>query len=127
MDTTESADADFRARMQQAMQAFSAAWGRGDIDGLMALMSPDPVYRTSSGAVFKGRDDVRLGFTKICQPSGAEPAPPSSQGKMEFFANTCLAYWSLPLDGKTLVDGIDVITFDNEARLISKDAYRKLA
>jgi len=115
--------------MQRSMQAFAAAWHRGDIDALMALMSPDPIYRTSSGAVFEGREEVRRGFTKICQPSHGEPAPPSSRGTMEFFGNTCISYWTLRLEGPqgiSFVEGVDIIIFDEQARLVSKDAYRKL-
>jgi len=130
--TDNAGPEDFKSRMQQTMQDFAAAWGRCDIDALMDLVGADPVYRTSSGAVFTGRDQVRAGFTKICQPAPAgQTPPPSSQGTMRFFDSMCISYWTLPLtnaDGvRSFVEGVDVISFDAQAKLVCKDAYRKLA
>jgi hypothetical protein len=45
-----------------------------------------------------------------------------------FFENHALVYWRLTLsgtDGPVEVDGVDVITFDDEDRIVVKDAYRK--
>jgi hypothetical protein len=113
-----------RARMQSTLEAFAAAWSRGDIAALMDLVGEHPVYRTSGGLVFEGREAVRRGFEQICKPSG-NPPPPSPAP--HFFGNTCLCYWSLPLSsGEPPIAGIDIITFDENAKLISKDAYRKM-
>jgi hypothetical protein len=110
--------------MQQTLEAFAAAWSRGDIDALMDLVGDHPVYRTSGGLVFEGRDAVRGGFEQICKPSDDSP-PPSPPP--HFFGNMCLCTWSLPLNaGEPPVAGVDVITFDENAKVVSKDAYRKL-
>ena len=111
--------------MQATISKFSDAWGRGDIEGLMMLMSDAPLYKTSSGLVFEGREAVREGFARICQPAGS-PSPP---GQFFFFDDKCLSYWTLKLpspDGKTrTVEGIDVISIDPDGRIRVKDAYRK--
>jgi len=110
--------------MEATLASFSAAWERGDIDSLMQLVGDNPLYRTSGGLVFEGREAVRLGFEQICKPalSSAPETPPPY-----FFGNRCLCYWLLPLSpGEPPVLGIDILTFDDGAKLIVKDAYRKL-
>jgi hypothetical protein len=117
--------------MQATIAQFSDAWARCDIDKLMALMSDAPLYRTSGGLTFEGREAVRQGFARMCQPATSPPpansAPPP--GKIVFFDNKCLSYWTLTLptqDGQSrLVEGIDVISFDPDGRIRTKDAYRK--
>ena len=112
------------------MQDFAAAWTRGDVAALMALFGQDPIYKTSSGAIFKGRSALHEGLVKMCPPPSDGPAPPPAEAKMHFFDRYCLSYWTLRLpngDSQALVDGVDVITFDEDAKVISKDAYRKLA
>jgi hypothetical protein len=118
------------ALMRSTVKKFSLAWARGDVDGLMALMSDAPLYKTSSGSTFEGRAAVREGFLKICRPAESSPSP-ASPPSLFFFADKCLSYWSLKLpslDGEPRwVDGIDVISFDPDGRIRIKDAYRKLA
>jgi hypothetical protein len=117
--------------MQATIAQFSDAWARCDIDKLMTLMSDAPLYRTSSGLTFEGREAVRQGFSRMCQPAKSPPpansAPPP--GKFVFFDDKCLSYWTLTLpapDGQSrLVEGIDVISFDPDGRIRIKDAYRK--
>jgi hypothetical protein len=116
--------------MRSTIEKFSQAWAHGDIDALMSLMSDAPLYKTSSGLTFEGREAVRLGFSKICQPA-KPPASPAPPAQLCFFDDGCLSYWSLKLpssDGElSWVDGIDVISFDPDGRIRIKDAYRKLA
>ncbi|HLY57540.1 MAG TPA: nuclear transport factor 2 family protein [Stellaceae bacterium] len=118
-----------RAVMEATLSRFSAAWGRGDIDGLMALMADDPTYRTSSGLTFRGRQEVREGFARICRPSdpATDPPPPAAP---HFFDNKCLSFFTLLLPavggGLAMVEGVDIITFDGDGRIVAKDAYRKL-
>ena len=115
--------------MRSTVEKFSQAWARGDVDGLMTLMSDTPLYKTSGGSTFEGRAAVREGFLKICRP--AEPtASQAPAPRLCFFDDKCLSYWSLKLssaDGEARwVDGIDVISFDPDGRIRIKDAYRKL-
>ncbi len=117
--------------MRRTMDRFGAAWERGDIEALMDLLGPDPTYHTSSGALFSGRPAVREGFQMMCRPASGGNAAPAAENRMHFFDQYCLSYWTLPIStadgGQTIVRGIDIITFDRQARVISKDAYRKLA
>ena len=117
------------SRMQATITTFSDAWSRGDVDRLMSLMSDAPLYRTSSGLTFTGRDEVRQGFACLCQPPKSPPPAPAPAGKFFFFDDKCLSYWTLtlPVPGgeSRAVDGIDVITFDPDGRIRIKDAYRK--
>ena len=119
----------FHKQMRRTMESFTAAWARGDIDGLMALFGDNPIYRTSSGAVFEGRVALREGLLKMC-PSPADDSLSSAvPARIHFFDRLCLTYWQMELangDTKAIVEGVDVITFDDRARLIVKDAYRKL-
>ncbi len=120
----------FTAMMRRTMQDFAAAWARGDVAALMALFGPDPTYRTSSGITFRGRSALHDGLLKMCPPLSDAPAPPPAEAKMHFFDRCCLTYWALRLpngDSQALVDGVDVITFDADAKVVLKDAYRKLA
>ena len=124
-----AASPGFIHETRQTMKAFALAWDAGDIDGLMALFGNDPVYRTSSGTTFAGRLALRDGLTRMCQPQQSDSTPKAGEPDMQFFGRICIAYWSLVLpNGETrgLVDGVDVITFDDDARVIRKDAYRKL-
>ena len=120
----------FLAMMQATMDAFAAEWQNGNIEGLMSLVGADPVYRTSGGAVFAGRENVRNGFTQICRPS-AETSLAAKTPIRHFFDNKCVSYWTLALpspDGiPTIVEGVDIITFDDTAKISCKDAYRKLS
>jgi len=120
----------FLAMMQGTMEAFATAWQCGNIEGLMALVSDDPVYRTSGGAVFAGREYVRNGFTQICKPSALNSLP-AQPPRLHFFDNKCVSYWTLALPGPdgapTIVEGVDIITFDEAAKISCKDAYRKLS
>jgi ketosteroid isomerase-like protein len=112
--------------MRSTMERFSEAWARGDVDTLMSLMSEAPLYKTSSGLAFEGREAVRQGLSKICQPG-----KPAASPNWSFFGDKCLSYWSLELpspDGeRRSVDGVDVISFASDGRIRIKDAYRKLA
>jgi hypothetical protein len=56
------------------------------------------------------------------------PPPPAPGPRPFFFENHALVYWHLTLpgtDGPVEVDGVDVITFDDQDRIAVKDAYRK--
>ena len=129
-DTANSVQSEaLHDEMRRTMDRFSAAWRRGDIDGLMALFGDDPIYRTSSGIAFEGRISLREGLIAMCHPLPADDQPPANQAETYFFGRSCLTYWTLKLaNGETqaVVDGVDVITFDGQARIILKDAYRKL-
>lgn len=120
----------------QTLARFSAAWGAGDVDGLLQLMSDEPVYKGSTGpcpgTVYVGRDNVRRAFERMvgrahnqAEGSDATAAPPEAY----FFGDRALVFWCLALpdaDGSLSdVEGVDVITFTEDGRIAVKDAYRK--
>lgn len=120
-------------RHAAVLQRFSHAWARGDVEALMDLMSDNPVYRSSTGpgpgAVYRGREAIGAAFTRLlaASPAAADRSLPS--GDVAFFGNRALSFWSLPAqspDGTpTVVEGVDVLTFDDDGRIAVKDAYRK--
>lgn len=124
-------DATRYARNRATILRFSEAWSRGDVDGLLALMSADPTYRGSSGpgpgTCFRGRDEVRAAFARMLTPQA--DAPPVPPPRMFLFENQALVYWTLKLraaDGSfSEVDGVDVLSFTDDGKIAMKDAYRK--
>jgi hypothetical protein len=127
MESSSLVEAAYGSRIQATLRDFADAWARCDIDALMDLVGEQPCYRTSGGLVFEGRAAVREGFGQMCKPASADeaalPAPPPPR----FFGNMCITYWYLRLAADSPpVRGIDIITFDDDAKVISKDAYRKM-
>jgi uncharacterized protein (TIGR02246 family) len=61
-DSAKGDDAKGRAEDQQAIQhaaaSYSAAFGKGDVDGLVSYWSPDAEYIDQSGKVTQGRDAI---------------------------------------------------------------------
>ena len=109
---------------KQTLRLFSQAWSRGDIDGLMALMTEDAIYRSSGGAEYLGHAAIRDAFAAICHPPRETPPEDAPPARIMFFDMHCLSFWSLDLgDGR--VEGVDLITFDTRGLITSKDAYRK--
>lgn len=129
----EGAESAPLAAMQATYARFSSCWRSGDIDGLMSVMSGEPSYRTSNGARFEGRDEVRRGLGLLCKPASPPPAgaPDAGLENVHFFGSRSLSYWSLTLpdgDGELRqVQGVDVITYDVDGRIALKDAYRKVS
>ncbi|MEM7344019.1 MAG: nuclear transport factor 2 family protein [Chloroflexota bacterium] len=109
---------------------FAEAWGRADVDALMALMTDDCIYAASvgpePGTTYRGREEVRRGFTEIL----AFEAGGEARSGQVWFADDDYAFaeWSydeVAKDGTiTDIQGIDIFHFvDGKLRL--KDAYRK--
>jgi len=117
------------------IESFRSAWGRGEVDELMSLMTDTPMYKSSTGigpgSVFVGVDEVRSAFirmtgnTKIAVDILANRSVqvPLIEG------NRAVIFWVLPFsspDGTaTGVEGLDVFTFESDGRISCKDAFRK--
>jgi hypothetical protein len=122
----------FQRRLDLLLR-FGEAWRRGDVDTLLSLMSDEPVYRGSTGPLpgseARGRQAVAAAFERMVGMNRDNPPPPPAPGPRPFFfENHALVYWHLTLpgtDGPVEVDGVDVITFDDQDRIAVKDAYRK--
>ena len=117
---------------RQLLDDFAEAWSRGDVDGLMDLMSDEPTYRASTGSGpgtdYVGRDQVRAGFVAVIEAevSSGVPAPPVSD--IHVFDDRGILFWSYaataPSGEEVMVEGVDVWTF-TDGRITMKDAYRK--
>jgi hypothetical protein len=127
METPRASETEYRARIEATLTEFAGAWSRCDIDALMALVGEQPCYRTSGGLVFEGREAVRQGFEHMCKPAAPQHGAPPQPPPPHFFGNMCISYWYVQLAaGSPPVPGIDILIFDEDAKVISKDAYRKL-
>ena len=132
MDKTKTSK-DATSANAETLRRFSDAWARQDVDGLMALMTDSPIYRSSAGprpgAVYQGREEVRAAFSRMFTNASPATAAPPPAIEPAFFGNRALSFWTLPgraPDGSpAIVEGVDVLTFDEEGRIAVKDAYRK--
>jgi len=120
-------------RRLDVLLRFSEAWRCGDVDTLLSLMSDEPVYRGSTGPLpgteARGRQAVAAAFERMVGANRSQvPTAPAAAPRAHFFDSHALVYWHLTLpgaNGPVAVDGVDVITFDDEGRIAVKDAYRK--
>jgi len=119
-------------RNAETLRRFSEAWAKGDVDTLMRLMPDAPTYRASvgpaPGAVYRGRDEVRAAFGRLLAGPPPTDLPPPS-GEPVFFGNRALVFWKLrgraPDGSSAIVEGVDVMTFDENGLIAIKDSYRK--
>ncbi len=111
------------------LKTFGEAWGRGDLNGLMALMTDDCVYAASvgpePGTTYRGKEEVRQGFAEIIEyESGGE----QRSGKKWIAGDYVFSEWSYDEIGEdgtvTDIRGIDIFHFI-DGKLALKDAYRK--
>jgi len=127
-----------KARQRRALLlAFNHAWGTGNVDGLMELMSDDPSYGASSGPEpglrHRGRTAVRSAFEAVIRDEAVSaqattPCPPLHDDAIWLDGDRALTPWqysTLDVDGApAIVHGVDLWRFDG-LRLKSKDAFRK--
>lgn len=121
------------AGTRRLIEQFNEAWDRGDVDGLMSLMTDNPTYRASTGTGpgtgFVGTDAVRAGFAAVIAAEAAIPAAaplPSSQ--IIIAGDRAVSTWQYPStapDGTpAIIEGVDLWTIE-DGRIAVKDAYRK--
>lgn len=133
---TGSEAAPYPRSPRATVTAFNEAWDRGDVDGLMALMSDTPTYRASTGATpgtdHHGTEAVRSGFAEVIaaeQAGGSVTDAQTVTGEILTFGDRALSFWSYPIAGPdgaaTEVEGVDVWTFTPDGRIAVKDAYRR--
>lgn len=71
------------AELDAANRAFSAAWLRGDIDGLLDAYTQDAVVHPPAGGVLTSRDSIRPVWAPIANwrrvGLGAHVAPPAAR------------------------------------------------
>lgn len=118
---------------QKIIATFSEAWAVGDVDSVMALFNDDPLYRTSTGGgtgtTFTGRDEVRSAVERMTQNASTSGSNTQEISEVIEGGYRSVVFWKIafpsPSGEMTLVDGLDVFTFDRDFRIASKDAFRK--
>jgi ketosteroid isomerase-like protein len=110
------------------LRDFAAAWGRADIETLMAFMTPDCVYSASvgpePGETFVGREAVRAGFLKLLAHDSDCVSEP---GEMRIVGDWGVFTWGFRRPsavGGQLVRGCDLFQF-RDGLVVRKDSYRK--
>jgi len=112
------------------LQAFTNAWNRHDVDGLMSFMTDDCVFNTSagdhvSGTRYEGSDAVRAAFTKVL-----EIFTDANWGDARHFVSgdRGVSEWvftGTQADGKRKeVNGCDIFTF-RQGKIAVKNSYLK--
>jgi ketosteroid isomerase-like protein len=112
------------------LQAFTDAWNRHDLDGLMSFMTDDCVFQTAAGAErcgtrHSGREAVRRAFEQAWL---AFPDAQWCNGRHFVQGERGVSEWTFvgtKADGTRVeADGCDLFTF-RDGRIAVKDAFRK--
>lgn len=113
----------------ERLEAFNAAWARGDVATLMGFMTDDCVYQASvgpePGETFEGRAAVEAGFRRMLAHDGDSK---SHGGRCAVLGDLGIAEWSYVKDESgRLVEtrGCDIFEFV-EDKIHRKDAFRKV-
>ena len=112
------------------LQTYSDAWNEHDIDTIMAYMTDDCVFESSSGpdkcgTLYKGREEVRVGFAEAWATF-----PDAHWGGARHFVcgDRGVSEWTFSgtrADGARVeVNGCDVFTF-RDGKIAVKNSYRK--
>jgi ribosomal protein S18 acetylase RimI-like enzyme/ketosteroid isomerase-like protein len=112
------------------LERFIAAWGRKDLDDLMACVTDDFVYAASigpePGTTYVGRDAVRAGVQAMW---AADAGSQAEITEINIVGDAGWMRWIYrwPVGTATHDDeiGCDLVTF-RDGRLTRKDAYRKV-
>jgi ketosteroid isomerase-like protein len=112
------------------LQAFTDAWNRHVLDGLMSFMTDDCVFQTAAGAErggtrHSGREAVRRAFEQAWL---AFPDAQWRNGRHFIQGERGVSEWTFvgtKADGTRVeADGCDLFTF-RDGRIAVKDAFRK--
>jgi ketosteroid isomerase-like protein/ribosomal protein S18 acetylase RimI-like enzyme len=112
------------------LERFIAAWGRKDLDDLMACVTDDFVYRASigvePGTTYDGRDAVRAGVQAMWAADAGSQAEIMEINVVGDTGWIRWVYcWPNGISAHQNEIGCDLITF-RDGRLTRKDAYRKV-
>lgn len=111
---------------------FIEAWKQQDIETLMAFISDDCVYTTTTGpapgTVYQGKNAVREGFLRVLA-EGAEEQAEEHYGPLCLFEDRGLLEWAITsTDGqgkRVTMRGCDLLEFAG-GKICRKDAFRKV-
>lgn len=119
-----------RATLLEATRAFTEAFNRNDLDGVMSWFTDDIVYEQFDGQVAEGTTAVREAFT---------PQFTGAFGRMHFDEEDCfvdpdarraLISWTCSMDNGDKArgwQGLDILHFSQDGRIERKLTYGKAA
>lgn len=117
------------AQRRNLLKKFAKAWGKRDIDKVMACMTSNCVYEASvgpePGTTFQGADQVRRGILQMFAHDEGSTARISNL----FITGTRASwewtyYWNEPAGRNRAVRGCDVFEFSGE-KIRRKSGFRK--
>jgi ketosteroid isomerase-like protein len=129
MTNNGAQDHELQTGRAKVLARFGQAWGRADIEQLMALVTDDCVYSASvgpePGRTYKGQAAVREGFASMLT---FDASGESREGPTFLAGHLAVAEWSYVFRTRTgdsrEVRGCDIIEFRG-TRICRKDAFRK--
>lgn len=118
----------------ELLDRFSAAWGAGDVDALMTMMTETCVFRASvgpePGATFSGPDDVRRGFSLFIGAAATDSGVQTDTEDPLITEDFAVTRWTSRYprsDGPpVVVTACDILGFEGD-RIQFKDTYRKVS
>jgi ketosteroid isomerase-like protein len=117
-----------REDLKRITADFMAAFNTAELDKVMSFFAADGIYEEFNGATSRGLDEVRAVFA---------PQVAGAFGEMKFLdedlivdgeAGKVMASWTCTLEVKgqpTAWRGLDVLTFDDDAKITHKLTYAK--
>ena len=111
--------------IERVFEDYAAAWSRHDVDAVAALFAPGAVVHDPvDGPGAEGRDKIREFFADF----GAGVRAMRLAGPVHISADCRHAAARIDAeaelgDGTTLVEALDVFTFDDEGRITTMNAY----
>lgn len=112
-------------RNRALMQRFAKAFGTGDIDGVLACVSPRFEWRLPDGQTAKGKPAVRAVLEARI---GAKSGPRFRNSKFRYLGDTVIQTYDVSIkDARGKIkktNGLDVYKLSN-GLILKKDAYWK--
>ncbi|MGC5329410.1 nuclear transport factor 2 family protein [Micromonospora sp. DT62] len=107
------------------VEAFNAAWERGDLDAVVGFLSEDVAYCPSAwdgpAGTVRGRDAVRAVLA-----SQLGPGPGPALGVVWADGERAVCEWAwAPAEDGTVLRGLDVYR-TRDGRIVAKDVYGKI-
>ena len=111
--------------IEKVVEQYASGWSRRDIEAVAALFAPDAVVHDPvDGPGVEGREKIRAFFADFGAPVRAMSlvGPVHISGDCRHAAARLNTEAELG-DGMTLVDSLDVFTFDDDGLIATMNAY----
>lgn len=118
---------DRRHELVTQVEAFTACFNRGDLDGLMAFFADDAVYEEVNGPVNRGPAAIRRAFEPLFSGKFGAVTFTGRDLMVDVDTGMVMASWDchLTMDGQPKVlEGLDIYEFRGD-RIVRKLAYCK--